>query len=92
MTCAKPMRRSISADMRVACDDSSSVSRAPERAIRASSSPAVRPAARLSGPMWVSRMDPATSENKVTTWMPVRVSSLIASLMGGRSGASSAMP
>ena len=88
ITCAKPMRRSISADSRVACDASSSVSRgAGRRPCAPSSSPAVRPAARLSAPTWVSRIEPATSENSVTTCTPVRTSSLIASLTGGRSGA-----
>ena len=60
--------------------------------MRPSSSPAVRPAARLSAPMWVSRIEPATSENSVTTCTPARTSSLIASLTGGRSGAISATP
>ena len=57
-----------------------------------SSSPAVRPAARLSAPTWVSRIEPATSEKSVTTWTPERTSSLIASLTGGTSGAISATP
>ena len=57
-----------------------------------SSRPAVRPAARLSAPTWVSRIEPATSENSVTTCTPERTSSLIASLTGGRSGAISATP
>ena len=70
MTCAKPMRRSISAERRVACDASSSVSRGRRRPCAPSSSPAVRPAARLSAPTWVSRIEPATSENSVTTWTP----------------------
>ena len=60
--------------------------------MRPSSSPAVRPAARLSAPMCVSRIEPATSENRVTTCTPVRTSSLIASFTGGRSGAISATP
>ena len=60
--------------------------------MRASSSPAVRPAARLSAPTWVSRIEPATSEKSVTTWTPERTSSLIASLTCGTSGAISATP
>ena len=52
----------------------------------------MRPAARLSAPTWVSRIEPATSEKSVTTWTPERTSSLIASLTGGTSGAISATP
>ena len=52
----------------------------------------MRPAARLSAPTWVSRIEPATSEKSVTTCTPERTSSLIASLTGGRSGAISATP